>query len=147
MDHPKKAHIVVIEDNAADVILIRKALDENGFAYAITRFEDGEEALQALCPDTGTPDIVPDLILLDLNLPRSEGMDVLRQIRQSPRLSEVPVAILTSSESPGDVRLSAELGADRYILKPAELDHFYKQVGGGIKELLLESKVRGRIEA
>ena len=103
----------------------------------ITRFEDGQEALEALCPETEEPQVRPDIILLDLNLPRSDGIDVLRQIRLTPGLAGIPVAILTSSESPSDRRNASQLGADRYILKPAQLDEFLTQVSSEVKELLL----------
>ena len=139
MDYPEKAQIVVVEDNSADVLLIRKALDEKGCAYDITRFEDGQDALDVLCSETGEPALVPDLIVLDLNFPRCEGIDVLRQIRETPRLQDIPVAVLTSSESPTDRRHAEDFGVDRYILKPAELDAFFAQVGGEITELLLEN--------
>jgi CheY-like chemotaxis protein len=143
MNASENAQIVIVEDNAADVLLIRKALDEKGFSYILTRFEDGEEALHALCPDTGESSIdAPDVIVLDLNVPRCEGIDLLRQIRETPRLHDVPVAILTSSESPLDKRRAEDFGADRYILKPAELDAFFAEVGGEIKELLAESERR-----
>ncbi len=138
-----KAQIIIVEDNAADVLLIRKALDEKGFAYVLTRFEDGEEALKALCPGNGESALNPDVIVLDLNFPRSEGIEVLRQIRQTPCLHHVPVAILTSSESPLDKQRAEDFGADRYILKPLELEAFFFQVGRGITELLRESG-RGR---
>jgi CheY-like chemotaxis protein len=142
MGDPQKSHIVIIEDNPGDVLLIRKALDATGLDYALTRFEDGPEALQALCPETGWPDITPDVIVLDLNLPRSDGVDVLRHIRRARCLGEVPVAILTSSESPADSRKSLDLGADRYILKPSELEAFFSQVGGGIRELVEGARAR-----
>jgi CheY-like chemotaxis protein len=133
---PERAQIVVIEDNPADVLLIQKSLADNGVLHDLTHFEDGEEALHALCPQTGTPRVTPDVIVLDLNLPRSEGIDVLRKLRQMPRFADTPVAILTSSESPADQQRSSRIGADRYILKPAMLDEFIARVGGGIKELL-----------
>jgi CheY-like chemotaxis protein len=132
----------MIEDNAADVLLLQKALDEEGFPYVMTHFEDGPEAVRALCTETRNPDMAPDVIVLDLNLPGGEGIQVLQQIRQTPWLALVPVAILTSSESPGDRRRSEDLGADRFILKPAELDSFFLRVGGGIRELLSEGRRR-----
>lgn len=143
MSASERAQLVIVEDNAADVLLIRKALDEKGFSYILTRFEDGEEALQALCPDAGESTVAaPDVIVLDLNVPRCEGIDLLRQIRQTPRLQDVPVAILTSSESPLDKRLAKDLGADRYILKPVALDAFFAEVGGALCELIVESERR-----
>lgn len=142
MNNSDQVQIIIVEDNAADVFLIRKALDEKGFSYMLTRFEDGEEALHALCPVNGESTVAPDVIVLDLNVPRCEGIEVLRQIRETPRLHDIPIAILTSSESPLDKRRAEDFGADRYILKPAELDAFLSEVGGEIKELLLERERR-----
>lgn len=136
----KAAHVVVIEDNDADVLLVRKALDESSLGYVMTRFEDGDEALRALCPETGEAELLPDILVMDLNFPRSEGIDLLLRIRQAPRLAQVPVMILTSSESPSDMHKTALLGADRYLLKPAQLDEFLTKVGTGIKDLLLEGR-------
>jgi CheY-like chemotaxis protein len=133
---PQKAQVVIIEDNLADVLLIRKALDQNGLSYVMTRFEDGQKALNALCPETGETEIKADVIVLDLNLPCVEGIDVLRRIRQTPALAELPVVVLTSSESPSDRQRTEQFGANRYILKPAQLDEFLTQVGAGITDLL-----------
>jgi CheY-like chemotaxis protein len=130
---PNQACIVLIEDNAADVYLIEKALRHAEVAFDLVRFRDGEEGLKAL---TSAYLTVPDLILLDLNLPRSDGMDVLRRLRQTPRLANVPVAILTSSGASSDKHRSALLGAVRYIQKPTGLDEFLDTVGGSVREIL-----------
>jgi CheY-like chemotaxis protein len=82
----------------------------------------------------------PDLILLDLNLPGVDGVDVLGKILAIPRLSEVPVVILTSSESPSDMQRTARIGAARYIRKPSALEDFYREVGSGVEEMLLRGE-------
>lgn len=92
-----RARILLIEDNDADVFMIRKALQANNLDCEIIRFEDGNDARVALSSQEEPP-LCPDLILLDLNTPPSDGIDTLREIRSTPRLVDVPVAILTPRE-------------------------------------------------
>ena len=129
----KAAIIVFVEDNPADVFLVRKALQEKGIKFELTCFDDGQKALKSLAQQGRK---APDLILLDLNLPQTDGVEVLRQIRNMPKLADVPVAILTSSESPADMHRTALLGAARYIRKPSMLQDFLREVGSGVEEIL-----------
>ena len=128
----KAVRITLVEDNPADVLLVKKALQEKGITFELTCFEDGQTALKGLSQRPP-----PDLILLDLNLPGTEGMVVLGKIRNIPRLADVPVAILTSSESPSDLQRTQRIGAARYIRKPSVLDDFLREVGCGVEEMLL----------
>jgi len=121
-----------VEDNPADVYLIEEALRTHGVECDMKWLRDGEQALTWLA-DNG--DACPDLVLLDLNLPRVDGKEVLARIRRTPRLSATRVAIMTSSDSPQDRREMADLGADCYIKKPPTLDEFL-EVGNTIKNLL-----------
>ena len=124
--------ILLVEDNPADVYLIEEALRTHGVQFEMKWLRDGEQALELLTEDgLGAP----DLVLLDLNLPRVDGKEVLTRIRQTPHLAAVPVAIMTSSDSPQDRREMADLGASCYIKKPPTLDEFL-EVGGVIKNLL-----------
>jgi len=132
----KTARIVLVEDNPADVLLVRKALQEKGIAVDLTCFDDGQQALKSLSKQ-GLK--APDLILLDLNLPNIEGVEVLREVRNIPSLAGVPVVILTSSASPVDIHRTALLGAARFISKPSGLEDFLREVGGGVEEMLLAS--------
>jgi CheY-like chemotaxis protein len=132
----KTARIVLVEDNPADVLLVRKALKGKGIAVDLTCFEDGQQALKSLLQLRRK---VPDLILLDLNVPKIDGVDVLRTVRNTPHLAGVPVVILTSSESPTDIHRTGLLGAARYITKPSGLDDFLREVGRGVEETLLAS--------
>jgi len=132
------ARIVLIEDNPADVLLVEKALSEGGISYALTRFENGAAAVRALCAPAQEGDLLPDAILLDLNTPRTDGFDALRQLRQSPRLTAVPLAILTSSRTQSDKHRAAVQGA-RYIEKPSQLKEFLAVVGRAVKDMLAES--------
>ena len=130
--------IVLVEDNPADVLLVQKALEANGVACAMTQFDNGLEALKALCPPEGadTNLFVPDAILLDLNTPKSDGFNVLVRLKNTPYLAGVPIAIITSSQARSDRARSDVLGAVRYIQKPSDLDEFLSTVGRAIKEML-----------
>src|SRR6516164_9187586 len=112
----KPAEIVLIEDNPADVLLVEIALREAGIGCSLTRFESGNEAIEALCglPEQGG--IQPNAILLDLNTPGSDGFEALVKLKQFPRLAQVPIAVLTSSRAPSDRNRAAILGV-RYIQK------------------------------
>src|SRR5688572_1900264 len=115
------ARIVLVEDNDGDVLLLEKSLRARDLPYELLRYEDGEQAIRAI---SGDRDLVPDLILVDLNLPRREGFDVLRMVRTTPRLVGVPVAVLTSSNVSMDRSRTALIGAERYIHKPPTLEEF-----------------------
>jgi CheY-like chemotaxis protein len=129
--------IVLIEDNPADVYLVELALKENGIPCELTRFASGQEALVVLCPaeDEAAATFVPDAILLDLNTPKSDGFQVLIRLKQSPRLAQVPIAIITSSAAASDRHRSALEGV-RYIQKPSQLEAFLATVGQAVKEML-----------
>ena len=126
--------IVLVEDNPGDVLLFEMALKENGIPCELTLFDNGTEALRALNAPEATA-FVPDAILLDLNTPRSDGFHVLIQIMQSPRLSQVPIAILTSSKASSDKNRAA-LQSVRFIQKPSHLQDFLATVGGAVREML-----------
>jgi CheY-like chemotaxis protein len=131
----KSAQIVLIEDNPADVLLVRKALEENGIDHLLTRFETGEEAIRVLCTEGNGGGFVPDAILLDLNTPRTDGFEALRRLKVFPRFSEVPIAVLTSSRDQRDKHRAAVQGA-RYIEKPSQLNEFLNSVGTAVKDML-----------
>ena len=129
----KPARIVLVEDNPGDVLLFEMAMKENGIPCDLTLFNKGTEAVRALSAPENA--FVPDAILLDLNTPRSDGFQVLIQLTQCPRLSHVPIAILTSSRASGD-RHRAALQSVRFIQKPSHLVEFLTTVGGAVKEML-----------
>lgn len=129
------ARILLGEDNPADVYLIRQALEENGIHYNLRVAVHGGEILDVV---TSKSTEVPDLIVLDLNLPRHEGLEILKLIRESPELGRVPVVILTSSDSPKDRLAASALGADCYIRKPSNLDEFM-DIGKTFHSLLSKS--------
>jgi two-component system cell cycle response regulator DivK len=131
----KAAQIVLIEDNPADVLLVRKALEENGIAHSLTRFECGEDAIRVLCSKEKDEVFVPDAILLDLNTPDTDGFEALRRFQEYPPLSDVPIAILTSSGDRSDRHRAAMQGV-RYIEKPSQLTEFLACVGHAVREML-----------
>jgi CheY-like chemotaxis protein len=137
----RKFHILLVEDNDADVYLLRKALQQAGLGFELTIIDNGADALDFVRDPSKyskipTPDL-PDLILLDLNLPRRDGFEVLSAIRGRPSLVGVPIGILTSSEAAKDRHRVTLLGAERYIHKPLTLEEFIDQVGSAVVELLL----------
>jgi len=114
--------ILLVEDNAPDVYLVNEVLRHCGFDYQLHVSADGAQALaflENLETDTGCPDVA--LILLDLNLPKIPGIQVLERIRQSRRCEAVPVVILTSSDSPADLAAIHRLSATAYFRKPADV--------------------------
>lgn len=127
--------ILVVEDNAPDVMLIGEALRERGMAFDLVHMRDGEEALNRL--ENPLPgDNSFNLIILDLNMPRISGLEVLERLRAQPIFAVVPILVLTSSLAPEEQREASRLGADRYVKKPADLYEFLSQVGTVILELV-----------
>jgi two-component system, chemotaxis family, response regulator Rcp1 len=134
----KAAQIVLIEDNSADVLLVELALKENGIPYELTRFKNGQEAVDYLCAvgPTATDAFHPDAILVDLKTPKSDGFEVLGKLIQSPHLSGVPIAVITSSQARSDRHRTNLMGVVRYIEKPSQLEEFLSTVGRAVKEML-----------
>jgi CheY-like chemotaxis protein len=121
------ACILLAEDNPADVYLIREAIVKyrDASELQLVVVSDGEQAIDFILQRGPFADASqPDLIILDLNLPKSDGVDVLRLIREQNHLKNVPVVILTSSDSPNDRTVTENLGADTFITKPSDLDAF-----------------------
>jgi chemotaxis family two-component system response regulator Rcp1 len=117
--------ILLVEDNAGDVRLTKEALKEGRVLNHLNAVEDGVEALAYLRKEGVYADRPrPDLILLDLNLPRKDGREVLAEIKQDPTLRRIPVVILTTSSAEEDILRSYGLYANCYITKPVGLDEF-----------------------
>ena len=127
--------ILVVEDNPADVVLIQEALAEYAMQYSLRVLSDGAETISFLRGiDWPHYPACPDVILLDLNLPKVDGHELLRLIREHPVCSGVPVIVVTSSDSAEDRRRAAQLGATDYFRKPSSLEDFLK-LGGIVKKL------------
>jgi CheY-like chemotaxis protein len=130
-------HIFVAEDNPADVLLIRDALEQASIDCSLRCFSDGEQIIEAVDELERTPDLrVPDLLLLDLNLPRYAGQEVLTKIRAGTRCPGLPVVVLTSSDSPRDREQASQLQVAHYFRKPSDYDQFM-QLGQVVRTILL----------
>jgi CheY-like chemotaxis protein len=140
-NHNRPVWVMVIEDNPADVKLLRMALDTAQFAYEMTVIADGADALavfEGMRHDSST---VPDIAVLDLNLPKYDGLEVLEAVRSNPRLAAMPMAVLTSSSSPQEKARIEIFELVTYIRKPSELDQ-YLSVGPMIRDFLIASRPR-----
>jgi len=121
--------ILLVEDNPGDVRLTSEAFKEAKVANKLYVAADGVEAMRYLRGEGGPEESPrPDLILLDLNLPRKDGREVLAEIKASPTLKRIPVVILTTSEAEEDILKTYDLHANCYITKPVDLDQFVKVV-------------------
>jgi len=121
--------ILLVEDNPGDVELTREALVNSKMRNLLDVVEDGEAAMAYLRRDAPYEAArTPDLIVLDLNLPKKDGREVLAEIKQDARLHRIPVVILTSSQAEADVVKAYDLHANCYITKPLTLDRFVEVV-------------------
>jgi len=121
----KPIEILLIEDNPGDVLLIKEALTDSKYQLHLTWVKDGVEALNYLYRHNNYQNaIMPDLILLDLNLPKKDGREVLEAIKHDRQLKIIPVIILTSSKAESDVFKSYYLHANCYLTKPVDLNCF-----------------------
>jgi len=121
--------ILLVEDNPMDLDLMLQAFDEHGVLNPVSVCRDGEEAL-AFIDAHATPDdeALPLLVLLDLRLPRVDGIEVLRTARQHPVWQQIPVVVLTTSRENADVSRAYELGVNSYIVKPVDFTAFAEVV-------------------
>jgi DNA-binding response OmpR family regulator len=130
--------VLLIEDSLADLMLMREALERHVGDFAASTIGDAEEAILYVGKLCASPEMpCPDVVLLDLNLPKGDGMDFLRALRDSRKCPRTAVIVVTSSDSPRDRARAAEMGAARYFRKPSDLDEFLT-LGGVVKEVLSE---------
>jgi chemotaxis family two-component system response regulator Rcp1 len=139
LKHPsnvRAARILVIEDNGSDVFLLDRALSRQDFPFELVHLLSGGAALEFI-RRKGVYDAapLPNLILIDLNLPKYTGEDILREIRAAEHLAGVPVCVWSSSRSRRDETLLKDLGVSRFITKPSGLDQFM-EIGKAIKDML-----------
>jgi CheY-like chemotaxis protein len=127
--------VLLVEDNPADVYFVKAGFRQSELDVDFQHVDDGAAA-RALAGELGSPEHpCPDIMLLDLNLPGADGIDVLRQLRSNPRCTDLPVMIVTSSDADQDRQRAAEHNVKCYFRKPADLDEFLK-VGEVVKGLL-----------
>jgi CheY-like chemotaxis protein len=121
--------VLLVEDDPGDELMTREAFEDNKIGNTLHVVRDGEEALDFLYrrgDHTDAPQ--PDLILLDLNLPKYDGRQVLEKIKSDPELAHIPVVVLTTSAAEEDILRSYKLHANAYVTKPVDLDQFIAAV-------------------
>jgi CheY-like chemotaxis protein len=136
----KKYEVLLVEDNGSDALLTKIAFRENRFCGNLNIVTDGEQALAFLNredPYLHAP--LPDLILLDLNLPRMDGRTFLRRVRAQEKFRDLKVVVLTSSKLDSDFREVTDLSANAYLVKPLDLHGFFKLVRD-LTDFLVNSK-------
>jgi chemotaxis family two-component system response regulator Rcp1 len=137
--------ILVIEDNRSDVFLLERALSRQHIKFQLTHLRNGGEALSFIRREPPyAKSRRPDLILVDLNLPKVDGQEVIRQIRSAKHLDGVPACVWSSSESLLDRSTLGRLGANEFIFKPSGLEQFM-QIGKTVKDLLSGKSLAGPV--
>jgi CheY-like chemotaxis protein len=126
--------IFIVEDSIGDVLLVKEALAAYGLTAELQLCKDGEASLSEL--DQCDAANLPDLIIVDLNLPRVDGMEVLRHIRGLPMFDRTPIMVFTSSHSANDRTEAERFGANAYVSKPPTLDEFLSTVGSALHNLI-----------
>ncbi len=128
MNHPLEVEILLVEDNPNDAELTQRALRKNHLANQVLTVEDGEEALDFIFArgaySNRRVESGPKVILLDLKLPKVDGLEVLRAVKSDPRTKMIPVVVMTSSKEEKDIIESYQLGVNSYIVKPVDFDKF-----------------------
>jgi two-component system, chemotaxis family, response regulator Rcp1 len=135
----ERHRILIVDDNMADVHLLREAIETAGILAGLDIISDGEKAIEFIDQIDNGNAPCPALVLLDLNLPRRTGAEVLEHLRQSQKCREARVLIVTSSNSGKDRAKTASLGANGYFQKPSSYDAFLK-VGDVVKNMLAEPR-------
>jgi CheY-like chemotaxis protein len=125
IDRPDPIEVLLVEDDPGDVLLIREAFEDNKVANSLHVVADGVEALAFMRQEGVHAEAPrPDLVLLDLNLPRKDGREVLAEVKSDSALRTIPVVVLTTSQAEEDVLRSYDLHANAYVTKPVDFDRF-----------------------
>lgn len=122
----REVNIFLVEDSIADIAMLEEVLLDSNLKVNLEISFNGEEALRLL--QEKTPNSLPDMILLDLNLPRLDGLDVLKQVKSNDMLKKIPVVILSTSSNRDDILKSYEEHANCFITKPSDFDKFQKVI-------------------
>ncbi|MDP9799063.1 CheY-like chemotaxis protein [Catenuloplanes nepalensis] len=124
-DGKSPIEVLLVEDDPGDVLMTQEAFDEHKLRNRLTVVSDGAEALAYLRQEGKHENaVLPDLILLDLNLPRRDGREVLQEIKRDEKLRRIPVVVLTTSQADEDILRSYQLHANAYVTKPVDFDRF-----------------------
>lgn len=119
-----EAKILLIEDNSDDVALTLRALSKNNIQNEVVVAQDGAAGLAQLLPEDGAKPLRPALTLLDINLPKVSGLELLRRVRADPRTRSLPIVVLTTSKEERDLVESYQLGANSFVRKPVVFNEF-----------------------
>lgn len=129
MNNSRKCNILLVEDNPGDIRLIEEALQDSRFDVQLSTVRNGEQALKFLAQEAPFTNFSPpDLILLDLNLPRLSGREVLAELKSNPLYRRIPIIVLTSSHAYEDIEMAYENHANCYIVKPTLLSDFFRVI-------------------
>jgi CheY-like chemotaxis protein len=127
--------LMLVEDSPADVFLVQEAMQAEGLNFRLELASDGEAAIRILDRLDDEPQTrPPDILLIDVNVPRRDGTEVLARFRRSPRCKDIPVLVISSSDSPADRQHALDLGATEYFRKPSTLAEFM-QLGKIVRRL------------
>ena len=128
----ESVNIVVVEDDDGHATLIERNLRRAGLTNPVTRLRDGQEALDYFFAGNGAPAALPDatdsVLLLDINMPRVDGIDVLRRLKADARTARIPTIMLTTTDDPREIERCYQLGCNVYITKPVEYDAFMEAI-------------------
>jgi CheY-like chemotaxis protein len=128
-DGKSPIEVLLVEDDPGDVMMTKEAFEEHKLRNRLTVVSDGDAALAYLRREGEYADaVMPDLILLDLNLPRRDGREVLEEIKKDEELCRIPVVVLTTSQAEEDILRSYQLHANAYVTKPVDFDRFISVV-------------------
>jgi CheY-like chemotaxis protein len=120
----KKIRMLLVEDDRDDVQLLQEAMNENNIECEMEVIMEGDKVM----PFLNSIDVLPDIIVMDFNLPKIHGREVLISIRSSPAFTSIPVVVLTTSASPHDIQFAQQNGADKFITKPSTIHGFNSAV-------------------
>lgn len=124
----RKLNILLVEDNPGDVLLIKKALSYCPYEVELQIASDGAEALEMLNALNDSSAIPPQLILLDLNLPKTNGQEVLRRVKTTESLKQIPVVVVTTSRDEKDIQQCYHNHANAYLTKPIDIDDYFEMI-------------------
>lgn len=129
MSETRVAEILLVEDSDTDILLMREAMKESGFGNRLHAVRDGVEALEFLRNEGTFHDApAPDLILLDLNMPRKDGREVLTELKSDDDLKSIPTVVLTTSTDVGDIRYAYDSHANSFVRKPLDIKGYFEVV-------------------
>lgn len=137
MSH-KEINILLVEDNEGDILLTKEALQDFRFPINLTVKKDGNEAILYLMNLSKKDSSLPDLVLLDINLPKKNGHEVLQSVKNHPDLKHIPIIILTTSSSDKDIFSAYQEHCNSYIIKPVDVNDFFK-VAAALEEFWINT--------